>query len=130
MRANHRSSSGPLERAVRLRTEREQAARHGGIGSIVQNLGLMGFLGWLIVTPPLLLGFFGRWLDRSLGTGIQLTAALLMVGIGIGGWLAWRPIRDAGLFGGTVAGGGGHDGTRDGKDSKDSKNPSSGEHRP
>jgi hypothetical protein len=64
----------------------------------------MGLLGWLFVMPPLLFGFLGRWLDRSLGTGIQLTAALLMVGIGVGGWLVWRRIRDAGIFGPEKAG--------------------------
>jgi ATP synthase protein I len=98
MSTNHRSANA-LEQAVRRRAEREAAAQRARIGSIVRNLGLMGLLGWLIVTPPLLSGFLGRWLDRLLGTGIQLTAALLMVGLGVGGWLAWRRIRDAGIFG-------------------------------
>ncbi len=90
---------GNLARAVRRRSEREDAAQRAGVGSLVRNLGVMGLLGWLFVTPPLLFGFLGRWLDHSLGTGIQLTGGLLMLGLGVGGWLVWRRIRDAGIFG-------------------------------
>ena len=88
-----------LAHAVRRCTEREDAAQRARVGSVVRTVGVMGLLGWLFVIPPLLFGFLGRWVDRSLGTGIQLTAALLMVGIGVGGWLVWRRIRDAGIFG-------------------------------
>jgi|GEM_PF-4375552 len=34
--------------------------------------------------------FIGGWLDRLLGTGITLSAALTMVGAALGLWLAFR----------------------------------------
>ena len=39
----------------------------------------------------LLLGLAaGRWLDHRLGGGITFTAALLLLGLGLGAWAAWR----------------------------------------
>jgi ATP synthase protein I len=54
------------------------------------QLGQIGVLGWIIVTPALLGIFGGRWLDHRFTTGIFWTAALLMVGVAIGFWSAWR----------------------------------------
>jgi ATP synthase protein I len=53
----------------------------------------VGILGWTIVVPALIGLFLGRWLDRSLATGIQFSAALLMVGVVVGFWSAWRWMR-------------------------------------
>jgi len=50
-------------------------------------------LGWIIVTPTLIGLFIGRWLDYKLGTGIFWSAPLLMVGVAIGCWSAWRWIH-------------------------------------
>ena len=53
-------------------------------------VGQIGVLGWIIVTPTLIGLFIGRWLDHRLGTGIFLSAPLLMLGAAIGFWSAWR----------------------------------------
>ena len=45
-------------------------------------------------TPPLLLGFLGRWLDRAFDTGFEVTAVLLLVGIGFGGWMGWKRMHE------------------------------------
>ena len=81
-------SGDPLEEAVRTRREREARAR--GEHSFAHNLAMIGALGWLIVTPTLLGLFAGRWLDRISGGGIMFSGALLVLGVTLGGWLAWR----------------------------------------
>lgn len=96
---DERKSFGALDRAVLRRTDRTERARREGVRTILQNLGMMGALGWLLAVPPLLSGFLGRWLDRTLGTGFELTAALLVAGVGLGGWLAWRRMGEAGVLG-------------------------------
>ena len=83
-----------LDRAVQRHTAKaEQAKREGG-GSVIQYIGMMGALGWVFVTPPLLLGFLGRWLDRAFDTGFEVTAVLLLVGIGFGGWMGWKRMHE------------------------------------
>ncbi len=67
---------------MRWRTEGEQ--------SVMRFVGQIGVLGWIIVAPTLLGLFAGRWLDRSFGTGIFWSAALLVLGVTVGFWSAWR----------------------------------------
>ena len=55
-----------------------------------RQLGQIGVLGWIIVTPALLGILGGRWLDQRFAMGIFWTAALLVVGVAIGFWSAWR----------------------------------------
>ena len=70
------------DRRVRWRTEGEQ--------SVTRFVGQIGVLGWIIVAPTLFGLFAGRWLDRSFGTGIFWSAALLVLGVTVGFWSAWR----------------------------------------
>ena len=98
-RSGNRRALGALDRAVLRKTARAEIAKREGVRSIAENLGMMGALGWLFVTPPLLLGFLGRWLDRALASGFQLTAVLVLVGVGVGGWLVWRRLRETGVLG-------------------------------
>ena len=58
--------------------------------SVGRRLAQIGVLGWITVTPMLAGMFFGRWLDARLETGIFWTAPLLMLGLGLGGWTAWK----------------------------------------
>ena len=50
----------------------------------------IGVLGWIIVDPTLSASFIGRWLDRAFQSGIFWTAPLLMLGVALGCWSAWR----------------------------------------
>jgi ATP synthase protein I len=54
---------------------------------------MIGFLGWVIVTPTLLGILVGRWLDQRLGTGITFAGALLVADLALGCWLAWMRIH-------------------------------------
>lgn len=78
------------EEAVRLAEAREKAGRRDPEPSLARRFGQIGVLGWMIVGPILLGVVVGRVLDRWLGTGITLTAALLMAGAALGLWLALR----------------------------------------
>jgi ATP synthase protein I len=69
---------------------RFRRARAEGEPSMSWQLGQIGVLGWIIVTPALLGILGGRWLDQHFTTGIFWTAALLFVGVAIGFWSAWR----------------------------------------
>ena len=79
-----------LVRSVQTQAARaRKAAREPG-PSLGRQLAQVGVLGWMVVTPALLLLFAGRWLDRHLGSGIFWSAPLLMLGVGLGCWSAWR----------------------------------------
>ncbi len=79
-----------LDEAVKLRRGRQQRWQREGERSIGQNLAMIGALGWTIVTPTLAGIFVGRWLDRSLGSGIFWTLGLLFAGLTLGCWMAWK----------------------------------------
>lgn len=77
--------------AVKQRAERERNAR--GLASLARNIGQVGVLGWQIVVPALIGLALGRWLDQWLGSGIFWTAPLLILGLGLGCWSAWRWVQ-------------------------------------
>ena len=85
----------PLIREVRAHQARQLAWRHEGEASVARRLAQIGVLGWIIVAPMLGGIFLGRWLDGRFDTGLFWTAPLLMVGLGLGGWFAWRWISSA-----------------------------------
>lgn len=72
------------------RARRRQLWRKEGEPSLMSFVGQIGVLGWIIVTPILVGLFLGRWIDSRLGTGIFWSAPLMLVGVIIGCWSAWR----------------------------------------
>jgi ATP synthase protein I len=76
--------------AVRKRQERRTRWVREGEPSVVRFVGQIGVLGWIIVTPTLIGLFVGRWLDHKFATGIFWSAPLLVLGVAIGFWSAWR----------------------------------------
>ena len=79
-----------LSEAVKMRAERKAKWQREGERSIGQNLAMIGALGWTIVAPTLIGVFAGRWLDRTFNMGIFWTLGLLVVGLALGCWLAWK----------------------------------------
>lgn len=77
--------------AVKLRARRRRQS--GGMPSLAAGLGHIGVLGWQIVTPALIGLAIGRWLDHRLASGIFWTAPLLVLGLGLGCWSAWKWMR-------------------------------------
>ena len=90
MTETEEAEKDPLFRSTRLRAARERQARREGPPRVARYLAQIGTLGWMIVVPALLGLFLGRWIDRSLGTGIFWSAPLLMLGVGLGCWSGWR----------------------------------------
>ncbi|WP_323772333.1 AtpZ/AtpI family protein [Antarctobacter sp.] len=79
-----------LADAARRTQAREEAGKRDPEPSLARRFGQIGVLGWVIVGPTVLGVLVGNWLDRLLDTGIMLSAALTMLGAGLGLWLALR----------------------------------------
>ncbi len=76
--------------SIRRRVARHDKARREGPPSLGRYLAQAGVLGWTIVIPTLLAMYAGRWIDHRLGTGIFWTGPLMLAGLAIGCWSAWR----------------------------------------
>jgi ATP synthase protein I len=79
-----------LVKGVRLSRERRQRWLGEGDPSVARRLAQIGVLGWIIVVPMLIGVFVGRWLDQTFNSGLFWTAPLLMVGLALGCWSAWK----------------------------------------
>ena len=80
----------PLLKEAARRSERHRRGEDHGEASVAHLLAQIGVLGWIIVVPTLLGLFAGRWLDRLVGSGLFFTAPLLMLGLALGCWSAWK----------------------------------------
>jgi len=85
----------PLVRGVRQQQARRSTWLREGDLSVGRRLAQIGVLGWIIVSPMLAGVFIGRWLDDRFETGVFWTAPLLMLGLALGGWFAWRWIKQS-----------------------------------
>ena len=85
----------PLVKGVRLRGERQRRWLREGDPSVARRLAQIGVLGWIIVVPMLIGVFVGRWLDRTFNSGLFWTAPLLMIGLALGCWSAWKWMKNA-----------------------------------
>jgi ATP synthase protein I len=75
---------------ARRASNRVKAGQETPEPSLGARLGQIGVLGWAILMPILIGVVAGRWLDKAFGSGIMLTAALIMIGAAIGLWSAWK----------------------------------------
>ncbi|WP_026606799.1 AtpZ/AtpI family protein [Methylocapsa acidiphila] len=85
----------PLVKSVQLRNERHKRWLREGDDSVARRLAQIGVLGWIIVAPILIGVFVGRWLDQMFNSGLFYTAPLLMLGVALGCWSAWKWIQGA-----------------------------------
>ena len=84
-----------LVKGVRLRGERHERWLREGDPSVTRRLAQIGVLGWIIVVPLLIGVFVGRWLDQKFNSGLFWTAPLLMLGLALGCWSAWKWMKNA-----------------------------------
>lgn len=80
----------PLTDTARKAAERERESRRDPEPSLGRRLGQIGVLGWMIVLPALFGLFAGRWLDKTLHSGVFFSAPFVMLGAALGLWLAWK----------------------------------------
>jgi ATP synthase protein I len=86
---NGEEPDGLLDK-VRRQRQRQERWRREGEPSTARFIGQIGVLGWIIVAPTLAGLFIGRWLDHRFESGIFWSAPLLLIGVVIGCWSAWR----------------------------------------
>lgn len=82
---------GARRRAARYR----RWLREGGESSVARRLAQIGVLGWIVVVPTLAGVALGRWLDHVFQSGIFWTAPLLVLGVALGCWSAWKWVNSA-----------------------------------
>ncbi|RUR28335.1 AtpZ/AtpI family protein [Vreelandella andesensis] len=80
----------PLVSEARRRHQRHERWLREGDMSVGRRLAQIGVLGWIFIVPTLAGLFFGRWLDTQLTTGIFWTTPMMMLGICLGAWTAWK----------------------------------------
>ena len=85
----------PLVKSVRLHSERRRRWIAEGEPSVGRRLAQIGVLGWIVVTPTLIGIFAGRGLDARFGTGLFFTGPLLLIGVALGCWSAWKWMNSA-----------------------------------
>lgn len=90
-----RGEADPLIGGIRMQSARQARWLLAGAPSTARRLAQIGVLGWIVVTPMLVGAFAGRWLDARFATGIACTAPLLMLGLGLGSWSAWKWMQSA-----------------------------------
>ncbi len=81
-----------FEVRVRRQRERMETARREKGQSFWSYLGLIGMVGWGVVAPMVAGALVGLWLDDRFGTGKNWTLGLLVMGLVIGCFNAWRSI--------------------------------------
>ena len=81
------------DRVTRQAQRRLKARRNPGTG-VWFGLGMMGLIGWSVVVPTLLGAAIGQWIDSLHPDNRSWTLALLVAGLVLGCWNAWRWVSD------------------------------------
>ena len=68
------------------------ARRETGHRSFWRSLSVIGMVGWPIALGSVGGTLAGRYLDTRLNTGIRFTLMLMMVGVLLGCFAAWRSV--------------------------------------
>ena len=69
---------------------RKVKARRNSDKTVWFGLGMMGLVGWSVSIPTLLGAGLGSWIDRTHPGGHSWTLALLVAGLTVGCFNAWR----------------------------------------
>ncbi|MBO0797522.1 MAG: AtpZ/AtpI family protein [Blastocatellia bacterium] len=85
-----RQNDNHFVKEVRRQAERAGRSRYL---SFWQGLGLIGAVGWMVVLPAVAGAFAGRWLDQRFEKGIFWTLSLLIIGLALGCFSAWRHVK-------------------------------------
>ena len=92
--ANDEKEETEFGREVRAKAARKLHARRNPTPGIWSGFGMMGLIGWSVVVPTLLGAALGVWLDRRFPGGHSWTLALLVAGLALGCFNAWRWIAN------------------------------------
>ncbi|MEO8732572.1 MAG: AtpZ/AtpI family protein [Rhodoferax sp.] len=75
---------------IDVKARRKLAARRRGTPGVWFGLGTMGLIGWSVAVPTLLGAALGSWLDARYPGTHSWTLALLVAGLVLGCFNAWR----------------------------------------
>ena len=84
-----------FSRRIGAKEKRKLRARCGKDKGMWFGLGMMGTVGWSVVTPTLVGALVGRWLDSRLQDTVSWTLTLLLIGLAIGCLNAYYWVRKA-----------------------------------
>lgn len=85
-----REDEPSLARQVGAKAARKSRARRDKNVGVWFGLGMMGLIGWSVAVPTLLGAALGVWLDRRDPGDRSWTLALLVAGLALGCFNAWR----------------------------------------
>jgi ATP synthase protein I len=89
-RARDNKPSRVFAKQVAAKVARKLKARRNPAPGVWFGLGMMGLIGWAVVAPTLLGAALGLWLDTRYPGKHSWTLALLVAGLVMGCWSAWR----------------------------------------
>jgi len=81
-----------FEQRVKQQCQRIRKSRTEDEGSLWRYLGLLGMVGWSVVVPMALGALLGFWIDTQWETDDSWTLGLLVIGLAMGCFNAWRAI--------------------------------------
>ena len=85
-----------LERQVAAKEERKVRARREAHHTVWFGLGMFGLVGWSVAVPALIGVAIGVWIDARWPSRFSWTLMLLVLGVALGCFNAWRWITRAG----------------------------------
>ncbi|HVC81482.1 MAG TPA: AtpZ/AtpI family protein [Chloroflexota bacterium] len=89
----HPREEPPFVREIRRRAERSARAKRLGFW---RGLGVIGVVGWTVALPAVGGAELGRWLDeRTAMKPFSWTLCLLLLGLALGCFAAWRQVERA-----------------------------------
>lgn len=89
----NKKDENDFSRKVGLKAARKLMAQSDTPEVIWSGLSVMGLIGWSVVVPTLLGAALGLWLDERHPMSHSWTLTLLMMGLSLGCWNAWRWMR-------------------------------------
>ncbi len=87
---NGASEESTFSRQVGAQSRRMLKARREGDRSVWFGLGMSGLIGWSVAIPTLIGAALGIWIDRRYPSPYSWTLMLLLLGLVMGCFNAWR----------------------------------------
>ncbi len=79
---------------LRTRRERHEKDVRERDESFWSSVGMMGTIGWSVAMPTALGALAGRWLDGRVDSGHVFVVFFMLVGLGMGCYVAWRQVAE------------------------------------
>lgn len=90
LKTNDANGESNFSRQVGAQARRMLKARRRGSRSVWFGLGMSGLIGWSVAVPTLIGTALGIWIDRRYPSPYSWTLMLLLLGLVVGCFNAWR----------------------------------------